>query len=139
MAETLNIEFQRYRPAEWEWTHTSPTPGMLAKTIHAMEQEESATLEIQSGNRLLIVGVSGGIFYVTALLGNDDFYDLVGDVSVMDKVMLIVGGQETAVPQRYLVQQSQAQEVALEFLQTETVRIDYGWDRQGPDSAWEQP
>jgi hypothetical protein len=88
-------------------------------------------LVVESGKRRLIVSASEGAFFVFAELGEDLFFNLLGDVSATEETEMVVGGQLSDVPVRHLVTKEQAVEAAQEFIRTDTVDVSSGaWERQ---------
>ncbi len=139
MAANRALRLERWQGQREERELSPATAEVLRVTISDMADEKSATLSMEAGGRTLLVNASRGAFAVTALLGEDDFYDLVGDTSATGTLPILVGGQSTEYPRKYLVSVEQALVAALEFMHTGTVTVDGGrWDRQGSGSAWEQ-
>jgi hypothetical protein len=83
------------------------------------------------GRRLYVAG-GPDRFNVFADLGNDQFYDLIGDPSLRGWHPLLVGGQLTTTPQRHLVPLADARQAALTFLEHGTIPISPRWERQLP-------
>jgi hypothetical protein len=50
-------------------------------------------LVVESGKRRLIVSASEGAFFVFAELGEDLFFDLLGDVSAAEDTEMVVGAR----------------------------------------------
>lgn len=110
---------------------------VLTAAMRSMRDDLSAILTIEAASGSLIVSASRGRFTVTALLGEDNTFDLVGDAAATGTVAFVLGGQEIAYPRRYLTGGEAAQAAAREFFHTGTVRLEGGhWERQGPGSAW---
>jgi hypothetical protein len=70
-------------------------------------------------------------FNVVVALGDDEYYDLVGDQSLRGWVELVMGGQLTRIPRRYLVTFEDARSATVEFLAAGTIRLSQRWERQG--------
>ena len=103
MTEGRRVSLQRWdggRSDERDLSRLSRSE--VEQTICAMASEWSAVLTIGIGARSLLVGAGGGIYTVTALLGPDDFYDLVGDAGAEGSVFVVQGGQGVEVPRAQL-------------------------------------
>lgn len=138
MAANWALRLERWQGLHEERELSPATAEVLRVTISNMADEKSVTLSVEAEGRALLVNASRGAFAITALLGQNDFYDRVGDTSASGTLPLLIGGQSTEYPRKYLVSVEQALVAALEFMHTGTVTVDSGkWDRQGSGSAWE--
>jgi Immunity protein Imm1 len=81
------------------------------------------------GRRLYVAG-GPDRFNVLADLGDDQFYDMIGDPSLPGWHPLLLGGQLTVTPQRHLVSLTDARQAALTFLEHGTSPISPRWERQ---------
>jgi hypothetical protein len=88
-------------------------------------------LTLEEGGKLLYACGGPDRFNVFAALGDDEFYDLVGDRSLRGWDELVMGGQLTRIPRRHLVTFEDARSATLEFLTTGTIRLSQWWERQG--------
>jgi hypothetical protein len=142
MSEQRVVVLENWEPSYERRELSLTDPETLSEAIRSMGDQESTTLTIEAergslegGGRALIVGASKGAFTATALLGRDDFYDLVGDPAATGKVLIKLGGQEAPFPRRLLVSVEQAEAAALEFFRAATVDVEGGsWEPQS--SAW---
>jgi hypothetical protein len=125
--------------------------AMLEETIQAMATERDAILSIsdadketdeglEEGPPALLIGASGGSYTATALLGEDDFFDLIGNPAAIGMVTLMLGGQERPYPKKYLVTMEQALKIALGYFERGAISLDLNeWDsQQSPSNAWDQ-
>jgi hypothetical protein len=107
------------------------TPDAVEAALHRLDGAGTTILTIEHDGRILYAAGGPDLFNVLAALGDDEFYDLVGDRSLRGWARLVMGGQLTRVPRRHLVTFEAARSAALEFLATGTVRLSERWERQG--------
>ena len=123
----------RSRSGEDVWTETiTPSPETLDAALRRLRGDGTADLMLEhQGCRLCVAG-GPDRFNVLADLGDDQFYDLIGDPSLRGWHPLLLGGQLTPTPQRHLVPLEDALQAALTFLEQGTVPISPRWERQLP-------
>jgi hypothetical protein len=109
----------------------------LARTLRKIAGAGSACLTLEAGPEIsLIVGASQGAYCATAVLGDDEFYDLIGDPAATGEVEFGLGGQRVPYPRRLLVSLEQALSAAVEFAATGTVDTSTArWVRNGDEPA----
>jgi hypothetical protein len=146
MSEERVVVLERYDDKPYKGPSSPTSPKALSEAIRAMHEGNlDASLFIYIGGdpdkvgypvtRWLAASTSRGMIAVSTQLGWDDYWDLVGDASAMDKVSLAIGGQDAPFPRRLLVSVERAQAAALEFFRTATVDVEGGsWER--PSSGW---
>jgi hypothetical protein len=123
-----------YKERTWSTAHEAE----VIEAIQDLANEQSGTLAIEAGDDWLAVYTNEGQFSVGVQFGEEAF-DLVGDATATGSAPFVLGGQLVPHPRRYLVSHEQAQAAALEFFRTGTVDVAGGaWDRQGPNSPWEE-
>lgn len=131
------LEFQAWGEDGRETVLVPEEQRIVESAFLAMERAFSAMLAIGRGGRALIIGANRWRFQVTALLGEDDTYELVGAPGVVGFTPLGLGGQGAPFPRRYIVSAAQARAAACEFFRTGEVAIDRRWEHQrDPASAW---
>ncbi len=135
-------------------------PFSLESVILEMASAGSAVLSIVAGQRSLVVSASDGRdpggraaagdgrrhrprrgrdgedhrqrrYAVTALLDEDEFFDLIGDSSLKGTNEFVEGGQLVDHPQRHVVAATDAVEAALKFARSGELTPDREWERQG--------
>lgn len=67
---------------------------------------------------------------VVVALGDDGYFDLVGDQSLRGWDELVMGDQLTRIPRRHLVTLEDARSATGEFLAAGTIRLSQRWERQ---------
>jgi hypothetical protein len=99
-----------------------------------------ALLELSGGDTLEVVGpgesrliVGGGpeLFSVMAIVGPDDFRDLVADGTAVGEVDLLLGGTATPWPRRLCASQEQAIRAVAAWLEIGGIDPGLRWQRQG--------
>ena len=100
--------------------------------LSAIRDEWSTTVEFATEKHRLLVSASEGKFAVFAMVGDDDFYDLVGDQNASGRTEFAHGGQSATWPKRHCVSLELAQRVVEEFLRAGEIDIRaFDWERQG--------
>jgi len=110
----------------------TPSPEALDAALRRLRGDGTADLVLEHEGRRLYV--AGGLerFNVLADLGDDQFYDMLGDPSLRGWHPLLLGGQLTPTPQRHLVSLDDARQAAMTFLAQGTIPISSRWERQLP-------
>jgi hypothetical protein len=122
------------------------TPEVLGALMEELEDEQfGAELTIEAGDPdagepampMLVVSAARGLFSLNALLGDEEYYSLVGDPEAEGATRFLLGGQEIDHPRRYLVGLDRAVPAVRRFLATRAVAAgEGGWERADSDSAW---
>jgi hypothetical protein len=110
----------------------TPSPEALDAALRRLPGDGTADLVLEHEGRRLYVAGGPERFNVLADLGDDQFYDMLGDPSLRGWHPLLLGGQLTTTPQRHLVSLDDARQAALTFLEQGTVSISSRWERQPP-------
>lgn len=136
------------------WNNPSPKAikieqSTLEKVIRSLSSEKCADLLIDDvkddsgdgfveGFPTFIINACEGKYSVSALLDEDNCYDLVGDPAATGLIDFLIGGQETPLPRKYLVSMEQAIAAANAYLEVgEAIITKYSWDsQQDSHSAW---
>jgi Immunity protein Imm1 len=108
----------------------TPSPEALDGALRRLLGDGTADLILEHQGRRLYVAGGPERFNVLADLGDDQFYDMIGDPSLRGWHPLLLGGQLTPTPQRHLVGLDDARQAALTFLEQGTVPISSRWERQ---------
>jgi hypothetical protein len=108
----------------------TPSPEALDGALRRLRGDGTADLILEHQGRRLYVAGGPERFNVLADLGDDQFYDMIGDPSLRGWHPLLLGGQLTPTPQRHLVSLDDARQAALTFLEQGTVPISSRWERQ---------
>jgi Immunity protein Imm1 len=108
----------------------TPSPEALDGALRRLRGDGTADLILEHQGRRLYVAGGPERFNVLADLGDDQFYDMIGDPSLRGWHPLLLGGQLTPTPQRHLVGLDDARQAALTFLEQGTVPISSRWERQ---------
>ncbi|HZY42751.1 MAG TPA: Imm1 family immunity protein [Anaerolineae bacterium] len=129
--EQFHIILERWRGAYEAQEMFSLNARQAQELILTLANESSATLSIAVEDHELIIGASMGLYTATALLGADNFLDLVADPSEQGTTSFIMGGQMVDVPRRHCISGEQALIALLEFLENGTVDLTRGkWEKQ---------
>jgi hypothetical protein len=108
----------------------TPSPEALDGALRRLRGDGTADLVLEhQGCRLCVAG-GPEQFNVLADLGDDQFYDMIGNPLLRGWHPLLVGGQLTPTPQRHLVSLDDARQASLTFLQQGTVPLSSRWERQ---------
>jgi hypothetical protein len=110
----------------------TPSPEALDAALRRLRGDGTADLVLEHRDRRLYVAGGPERFNVLADLGDDQFYDMLGDPSLRGWHPLLLGGQLTPTPQRHLVSLDDARQAALTFLEQGTVPLSSRWERQPP-------
>jgi hypothetical protein len=108
----------------------TPSLEALDGALRRLGGDGTADLVLEhQGHRLYIAG-GPERFNVLADLGDDQFYDMLGDASLRGWHPLLLGGQLTPIPQRHLVSLEDARQAAVAFVEQGTIPISSRWERQ---------
>jgi hypothetical protein len=119
-----------------------PNQELLEETIRFMADKECIALTIDDPvNRTeegfyeeppaLLVNASQGNFVVTAILDEDVIFNLVGDPDAAGTTDIIIGGQLTEYPKKYIVSVEQTLDASLEYFNTGTINPESGkWEQE---------
>jgi hypothetical protein len=107
----------------------------LAEAMEWLGSHAGCTLTLVVADKSLVICAVDGAFTVSALLGNDDFFDLVNaDAASAAGAATVTAAQACQpadVPVRHLVQREAALRATTEFLQNGTVGSSgREWERQ---------
>jgi Immunity protein Imm1 len=108
----------------------TPSPEALDGALRRLRGDGTADLVLEHQGRRLYVAGGPEQFNVLADLGDDEFYDMIGDPSLRGWHPLLLGGQLTPTPQRHLVSLDDARRAALTFLEQGTIPLSSRWERQ---------
>jgi len=100
----------------------------LATAIARLDGQQTTTLSITVGGSLLIVGGGAGRYVVTAWIADGQPCELVGDPQSAGEIPMIVGGQLTPQPCRYIVAGARAVKVAKYFSRTGQMDDEEVWE-----------
>jgi len=104
----------------------------LDEAIRSIVDEDSVVLWLAAGDHALAVAASHGDLTVMVQLGDDEFYDLVGEATAHGTFEMGQGGQWVDVPCRHRVSLPAAIHAAHTFFETGTVDVSRDtWERQG--------
>jgi hypothetical protein len=110
----------------------TPSPEALDGALGRLRGDGTADLVLEHQGRRLYVAGGPERFNVLVDLGDDQFYDMIGDLSLRGWHPLLLGGQLTPTPQRHLVSLDDARQAALTFVERGTIPISSRWERQLP-------
>jgi hypothetical protein len=102
----------------------------LEAALRALAAAESATLTLEAADKSLIIGASDGVYCATAILGPDDFFDMVGNAAETGTISFVQGGQQVDLPRNQALTAEEAISVATEFFQTGSVNVERRWQKQ---------
>jgi hypothetical protein len=108
----------------------TPSPEALDGALRRLRGDGTADLVLEHQGRRLYVAGGPERFNVLADLGDDQFYDMIGDPSLRGWHPLLLGGQLTPTPERHLVSFADARQAALTFLERGTMPLSSRWERQ---------
>lgn len=111
--------------------YIEPQPEPLVSALRQLDGDHISSLLLEQSGHRIFIGGGPRSFNVLAQLGEDEFYDLVGDPSLHGFDSLVIGGQLTPVPLRHLVSFQDAKSVILEFLENNVIGLSQRWERQG--------
>jgi hypothetical protein len=90
------------------------------------------TIHLKEGHQELWISGGPTDFSVWAVVGPDDFFDLVGDPNAIGTRDLVVGGQEVEHPLRHCVSAEEALRAAWQFTASRRIAVsEPQWERQG--------
>ncbi len=103
----------------------------LVKLIYSITADFSTTLSFETDIDKLYINSNQGIFTVTAVVGENEFYDLIGDVKSIGMGVFVLGGQKTEHPKKYFVTIEQVIKVSVAFYKSgELLLNESHWDYQ---------
>ena len=108
----------------------TPSPEALDGALRRLRGDGTADLVLEHQGRRLYVAGGPERFNVLADLGDDQFYDMIGDPLLRGWHPLLLGGQLTPIPERHLMHFADARQAALMFLEQGTMPISSRWERQ---------
>lgn len=127
----VRITLEKYVGPDAEELSVDPVGFDPPDVINSMVRDEGSVLSVSVGERSLLVSASGGMFTVTAILGEDDFYDRVGVPDAPGRVHFVQGGQAVEVPARHVVDSVAAEAAIVDFISGVAFEVTTGWERQG--------
>jgi hypothetical protein len=102
----------------------------LEAALRTLAAAESATLTLDAADKSLIIGASNGVYCATAILGPDDFFDMLGNAAEAGTVSFVQGGQQVNLPNNQALTAEEAISAAAEFFQTGSVNVECRWQKQ---------
>jgi hypothetical protein len=102
----------------------------LEAALRTLAAAESAMLTLEAADKTLIIGASDGIYCATAILGPDDFFDMVGSAAAAGTISFVQGGQQVDLPRNQALTAEEAVSVATEFFETGSVNVERCWQKQ---------
>lgn len=130
---------------KWDGSHESYDLSVrdakdLEEVIRAISADKSAMLSIETASESakLIINANSGKFALSALLGQDDFYDLIGDANATGKAPFMIAGEFINFPLKFVVTADQALAAAVEFFNNNTLDISKNYRKQEDFAEWSQ-
>ena len=128
----MDVNVELCSPSGSEQYSPPPTVESVEEFLKRLSVGEHGTLQLQEAHQQMLLSGGPEVFNVLAIVGPDDFFDLVGDSSAVGSRLLIVGGQEIEVPARLCVSSVQALQAAWQFISSGSIPVsEQLWQRQG--------
>ena len=102
----------------------------LTAAIAKLDGQQTTAFTITVGGSLLIVGGGAGRYVVTAWMADGQPCDLVGDPQATGEIPMVVGGQLSSQPGRYIVAGDLVLKVTRYFSRT---------GHMDDEETWEEP
>lgn len=102
----------------------------LETALRTLAAAESAILTLEAADKSLIIGASDGVYCATAILGPDDFFDMVVSAAAAGTISFVQGGQQVDLPRNQALTAEEAISVATEFFETGSVNVERCWQKQ---------
>jgi hypothetical protein len=133
MSSTVRATLERYTPTEHGTKPLPATLELVQEEIKKIENDWSTTIELASDETQVLITASRGGYAVFASVGEDQFFDLVGDPSSRGNAEFVQGGQPAEHPRRHIVPKSLALKAAAAFFKQPTDPLRLGglqWEKQ---------
>lgn len=133
MSANVQAIVERYGPGKHGSEPLAPTLEAVQQEIKAIEKDWSTTIEMATDAAQMMITASAGGYAVFASVGEDQFFDLVGDPSARGNAEFVHGGQPAEHPRRHIVPLRLALEAAAAFFQQPTNPLHVGglqWEKQ---------
>jgi hypothetical protein len=133
MSTDCTIEaFVRQGNGHVERRVSSISESELMAILDRLTEHWSTSIQLARDSQRLVLAASSGLFALTAMLGEDDFYDYVGSPDATGWTPFVHGGQPAEHPRRHCVRLEDVRRILLAFIRGQDIdRMDSRWERQG--------
>lgn len=109
----------------------NPSADDFVRALAALDAEERTMLclDLAEGQHL-VIGGGNGKYVVYASLGNDNFWNLLTETEDRGTVLVTAGGQEGDFPAKQVVDQAQARQAGLFYMESGKLDPALCWKKQ---------